>query len=129
MSWLTDMYNIDVKLFDTIDMRRAKNGDEELISQDETIIIPYGRCMSNNDNYKVYMGVRHEYLGMDIFNNIVCVILYDIISKSYVIIEAWANRIARRTILSMHHGIRVLVFEGLYHHYYMNNVDFCNEEF
>ena len=123
-----DMYNTDEKLFGTIDMRRAKYGDEELISQDDTIIIPFGRCMSNNDNYKVYMGVRHVYLGMDIFN-MVCVILYDIITESYVLTGAWANRIARRFIYSMHNGIRVLVFEDLYNHYYMSNVNFCDEEF
>lgn len=123
-----DMHIME-KLFELIDMNKVKKDEDELSYVDKSVTMTFRRYVTDSDNYKVFMGQRHQKIEECLYHSTLCIILCDIKSDSYVCIEAGLEKTAKRFAERMYSGLKTVVFRNLYNHYYMSDIDFCNEGF
>lgn len=109
------MYFYEEKLFDVIDMNKAKSGEDELSYVDETVTMTFIRHVTDDESYFAYLGIKHRKIDDRLYHSTLRIILYDKKSDSYICTEADCN---------MYTGLKTLVFKDLYKHLYMTNINF-----
>ena len=73
----------------------------------------------SNETFNVYLAIRQKY---GVYNLVI--ILVDLKSDTYTVIEVRLNRLARRFYTEMYTENKVQVFKMINSHYYMTDVDF-----
>ena len=101
-------------------MNLAKQGLE--IIPDMTNTMLFERQITNNDDYKVYQGLRKG-----LTQNIYFLIILDTASNSCVVVDVIVNRIIRRFLNNMYTAMRAIVYQDIYDHFYMSDINFGEE--
>lgn len=114
-------------LLGVIDSTTIKEGQEEIDHTDQTNVIRLSRYITNDDRFKAYLGIRHLLVREGKYYTSTIMIIFDISSSSYALIEIDNDRQLQRFRNKMFNGMKILVFKALYSHFYMTDIDYQEE--
>ena len=113
MKGKVSMHKADELIFERINIEQLKETPHSISVED----IHFSIQMTNNDEYIVYTPQINNYIDM-------CIILCSRETTTYVLIEVFSNRIARRFAKRISKVCKAAIYQSINSSYYMDDIEF-----
>lgn len=104
-----------------------RNGQDTISLMNEDHVVNLDRYVTDSTEYFAYLGVRHTQVELGIYRSFTNIVIYDIATDTFLIIDCDSHRLVHKFRNLMYNSTKILVFRKLYQHYYMRDITFREE--